>query len=122
MKTLDYDLALDYSAKQTPDFFGYALEQYRKDGRFPFGLGLRTRCSLEPTVPLRPTATPVNKAFMSHTACLRAFEMCGYNVITVGPEMEKAFADTTLENVPLDHIRAPWKAFYVNLTGSEQMA
>ena len=116
---LDYALTLAYSKSQQPDFFNAALKQYRKDGRFPWGFGIRESCMLEPTVPLKPSNTPTNRAFVSHTACLRAFEMCGYNVVTIGPEMERAFTETTLENVPLKHIKSPWKSLYVNLLDSD---
>lgn len=120
---LNYDETLDFDRDEPGHkLFSFALNDLRSQGQFAWGINMHTG-GLIPRMPLTlPEELELNGAFVSHVASMRAFESEGFNVVTVGPEMERAFSDTLLDKVPLKLIKAPWRCFYLNLLDSDLMA
>lgn len=57
----------------------------------------------------------------SMTRMTLMYEWYGQQVVVVGPRMQAAFANTSLENVPIDMLKFPHQAFYLALPENEDL-
>ena len=129
---LPYDTFLDWEINNagTNAFFHNALRVYRDNTRFlsrdgkithnarESAFGICDAGWIQPAIEFKTSmGIRAPRQSQSLAACMREFERCGYNVLTVGPAMAEAFADTSLEHVPLKYLKSPFPAFYLDLTG-----